>query len=74
MLRTMTAGKHMQDDRRKLRERGLRPVQVWIPDTRVPGFAEEARRQSRRVSESEAERREIAFVEGLLAESDLYGD
>jgi hypothetical protein len=70
----MTAGKHMQDDRRKLRAQGLRPVQVWIPDTRVPGFAEEARRQSRRVSESEAERREIAFVEGLLAESDLYGD
>jgi hypothetical protein len=29
-----------------LRESGLRPVQIWVPDTRRPGFAEECRRQS----------------------------
>ncbi|RXK80681.1 DUF3018 family protein [Chlorobaculum sp. 24CR] len=32
--------------RDKLRERGLRPVQIWVPDTRRPGFATECRRQS----------------------------
>lgn len=32
--------------RARLRERGLRPVQIWVPDTRRPGFAEECRRQS----------------------------
>ncbi len=32
--------------RAQLRARGLRPIQVWVPDTRAPGFAEEARRQS----------------------------
>ncbi|WP_028318609.1 antitoxin MazE family protein [Desulfobulbus elongatus] len=32
--------------REKLRQAGLRPVQIWIPDTRRPGFAEECRRQS----------------------------
>jgi hypothetical protein len=29
-----------------LRARGLRPIQVWVPDARRPGFAEECRRQS----------------------------
>lgn len=24
---------------------GLRPVQIWVPDTRRPDFAEECRRQ-----------------------------
>ena len=32
--------------RAQLRARGLRPLQIWVPDTRAPGFAEEARRQS----------------------------
>ncbi|MDE0696307.1 MAG: antitoxin MazE family protein [Boseongicola sp.] len=26
---------------------GLRPVQIWVPDTRRPGFAAECRRQAR---------------------------
>ena len=33
--------------RANLRRAGLRPVQIWVPDTRRPGFAEECRRQSR---------------------------
>jgi hypothetical protein len=24
----------------------LRPIQIWVPDVRRPGFAEECRRQS----------------------------
>lgn len=31
--------------RAKLRAQGLRPIQIWVPDTRAPGFIEEARRQ-----------------------------
>ena len=27
--------------RKKLRQAGLREVQLWVPDTRVPGFAAE---------------------------------
>lgn len=30
-----------------LRKAGLRPVQLWVPDTRKRGFAAECRRQSR---------------------------
>lgn len=32
--------------RASLRTAGLRPVQIWVPDTRKKGFAEECRRQS----------------------------
>jgi len=30
-----------------MRMAGLRPVQIWVPDTRRPDFAEECRRQCR---------------------------
>ena len=39
----------VQKHRAALRESGLRPVQIWVPDTRRPGFAEECRRQSQLV-------------------------
>ena len=32
--------------RAALRAAGLRPLQIWVPDTRASGFAEECRRQS----------------------------
>ena len=36
--------------RERLRAQGLRPVQIWVPDTRSRTLAEEVRRQSLRVS------------------------
>jgi hypothetical protein len=36
-----------QRRREKLRAAGLRPIQIWVPDTRAPGFAEECERQCR---------------------------
>ena len=36
----------VQNHRDRLRASGLRPVQIWVPDTRQPNFAEECRRQS----------------------------
>jgi len=35
-----------QNLRAALRKAGLRPVTIWVPDTRRIGFAEECRRQS----------------------------
>ena len=37
----------VQRRREKLRAAGLRPIQIWVPDTRAPGFAEECERQCR---------------------------
>lgn len=39
--------------REVLRMAGLRPVQIWVPDTRRPEFAEECRRQSRLAAEAD---------------------
>lgn len=36
----------VQKRRQALRMAGLRPIQIWVPDTRRPGFAEECQRQS----------------------------
>jgi hypothetical protein len=36
----------VEKHRAGLRAAGLRPVQIWVPDTRRSGFAEECRRQS----------------------------
>lgn len=36
----------VQKHRDGLRAAGLRPVQIWVPDTRREGFALECRRQS----------------------------
>lgn len=37
----------VQKRREALRAAGLRPVQLWLPDTRRKDFAAECRRQSR---------------------------
>ena len=49
--------------RARLRRRGLRPIQLWVPDVRSPAFAREARRQSKLVADSEWEAEEQAFVD-----------
>ncbi len=36
----------VQKHRAGLRASGLRPVQIWVPDTRSSDFADECRRQS----------------------------
>ena len=43
----------VQKRREALRTAGLRPVQIWVPDTRRPEFAEECRRQSRLAAQSD---------------------
>lgn len=35
----------VQKHRAALRMAGLRPVQIWVPDTRRPDFADECHRQ-----------------------------
>jgi len=40
-----TVSERVRKHRDALRAQGLRPVQVWVPDTRAEGFAEECARQ-----------------------------
>lgn len=48
-----SVSKRVEKRRQALRAMGLRPVQIWLPDTRRPGFAEECRRQSLAVARSD---------------------
>jgi hypothetical protein len=47
MKKDDAAARSVQLYRARMRQSGLRLVQLWVPDTRAPGFAEECRRQSR---------------------------
>ena len=41
-----TSAQRVEKRRAALRAQGLRPIQIWVPDTRAPGFAEECARQA----------------------------
>ena len=45
-LATANVNARVQKHRDALHMAGLRPVQIWVPDTRRPDFAAECRRQS----------------------------
>lgn len=49
------------------RKQGLRPLQIWVPDVRTPGFAAEAHRQSTAVAESPGEADDQAFIDSVSA-------
>jgi hypothetical protein len=56
--------------RAALRKAGLRPVQIWVPDTKRPGFAAECARQSRLLAKAAAlagsdEARMLSELDGL---------
>lgn len=51
--------------RERLRRRGLRPIQIWVPDVRSRSFAREAHRQSLLIGTDKLERNEQAFVDAV---------
>jgi len=51
--------------RKRLRQQGLRPIQIWVPDMRSPAFAAEAHRQSRAVARSPHAKKDQDFIEAI---------
>lgn len=61
----------VQKHRTGLRAAGLRPVQIWVPDTRRPGFNEECRRQSRLAAQADnADTELMSVVDAALGDVD----
>ena len=61
----------VQKRRNALRKAGLRPVQIWVPDTRRPGFGEECRRQSKLASQADqADVEMMDFMDEVLSDVD----
>lgn len=48
-----------------MRERGLRQIQMWVPDTRTEEFQREARRQSLAVAASDRAGDDQDFIEEI---------
>nr|WP_158929350.1 antitoxin MazE family protein [Acidisphaera sp. S103] len=67
-----TGAARVQRRRDKLRAAGLRPLQIWVPDTRAIGFAEECVRQARLIRQSE-NAESLAEDEAWAEESDITG-
>ena len=51
--------------RRRMRARGLRPIQIWVPDTRTAAFRAQAHRQSLAVAQSALARGDQDFIDAI---------
>lgn len=65
----------VQKHRDALRMAGLRPVQIWVPDTRRPNFAEECRLQSRLAADADKADTEMQHVmDAAVADLDGWAE
>lgn len=61
----------VQKRRDALRMAGLRPIHIWVPDTRRPGFAAECRRQSKLAAQADmADGEMMDFMDEALSDVD----
>ena len=66
-----TVAARVKKRRDALRMAGLRPVQIWVPDTSRPDFAEECKRQSKLASQAEVKDVEMSgFMDQALSDMD----
>ena len=66
----MTARERMQARRERLRRRGLRPVQHWVPDLRNPRVRADLRRQGRILAKHPENHAIDAWIEQLYDSSE----
>lgn len=70
-MATANINARVQKHRDALRMAGLRPVQIWVPDTRRPDFAAECRRQSLLVAQADSVDTDMQdFMDDALADID----
>jgi len=61
----MGVRERVSDYRQRMRERGYRPVQIWVPDVRTEQFATEARRQAELVARADRVGDDQDFIEAV---------
>ena len=60
-----TVKDRVSEHRRRMREQGVRPIQVWGPDTRAKTFADEARRQGALAAKADRHSDDQDFIEAV---------
>jgi len=63
MSSTRPSAQKVTRSRERMRAAGLRPVQFWVPDTRLEGFALELQRQCLALRADAAESNALHFTE-----------
>jgi Protein of unknown function (DUF3018) len=63
--RTRPGREKVRAYRERLRRRGLRPIQIWVPDVRAPAFKAEAHRQSLAVAISAHADEDQDFIDAI---------
>jgi hypothetical protein len=74
-MATTHVNTRVKKHRDALRKAGLRPVQLWVPDTRRPDFVEECRRQCLLTAEADSADSDMQrFMDEALADTDGWTD
>lgn len=60
-----SSAQKVRDHRERMRRKGMRLVQFWVPDISTPEFKAEAHRQSLLVAQSEQEADDQTFFDSL---------
>jgi len=55
----------VKEYRARMKHKGMRLIQLWVPDTSTPEFAAEAHRQSLAVSRSPHAEEDQAFIDAI---------
>lgn len=71
---TRTVKSRVAQHRARLRAQGLRPLQIWVPDTSAPGFDEECHRQSVILATDSYAEEDQAFVDAVSVIDDDWDD
>lgn len=62
---TRSVNERVKKRRETLRAQGLRPIQIWVPDTRSANFAMQCRAQSRVLQGDAREREVLDWIEDV---------
>jgi len=66
----LSARDRVRKHRESLRAQGLRPIQIWVPDTRQPGFAEKVRQQCIAANDPEHDKEVFDFMDAVIADTE----
>jgi Protein of unknown function (DUF3018) len=66
----MSSRNKVREHRARLRSRGLRPVEIWVPDVHAPTFQTEAHRQFLAVSRSVRAGEDQAIIDAVSDRGD----
>jgi hypothetical protein len=65
LAQTSSSREKVRAYRKRMRAKGLRLVQMWLPDTRTPEFAREAHLQSLRAANSPTAEIDQAYIDSI---------